>query len=46
MHNGEPGKAEMIPVALKVTLPLPPGVNNLYVSVNGRRVLVGVTLTF
>jgi crossover junction endodeoxyribonuclease RusA len=27
--------------ALKVSLPLPPGVNNLYVSVNGRRVLSG-----
>src|SRR5438045_4109745 len=26
---------------LKVSLPLPPGVNNLYVSVNGRRVLSG-----
>jgi len=39
MHKGEPGKAEMIPAALIVTLPLPPGVNNLYVSVNGRRVL-------
>lgn len=26
---------------LRVTLPLPPGVNNLYVSMNGRRVLSG-----
>ena len=26
---------------LALTLPLPPGVNNLYVSVNGRRVLSG-----
>jgi crossover junction endodeoxyribonuclease RusA len=27
------------PAGLMVVLPLPPGVNNLYVSVNGRRVL-------
>jgi crossover junction endodeoxyribonuclease RusA len=27
------------PVGMAVTLPLPPGVNNLYVTVNGRRVL-------
>ena len=27
--------------SLKISLPLPPGVNNLYVSVNGRRVLSG-----
>src|SRR5256885_11819237 len=27
------------PVELSAVLPLPPGVNNLYVSVNGRRVL-------
>jgi len=27
--------------SLLLTLPLPPGVNNLYVSVNGRRVLSG-----
>jgi crossover junction endodeoxyribonuclease RusA len=27
--------------SLRISLPLPPGVNNLYVSVNGRRVLSG-----
>src|SRR2546425_7099148 len=39
MHEGKVGKTEIAPAALKASLPLPPGVNNLYVSANGRRVL-------
>ncbi|MFL5731911.1 MAG: RusA family crossover junction endodeoxyribonuclease [Chloroflexia bacterium] len=37
-HN-TPAPAPVPPPALRAILPLPPGVNNLYVSVNGRRVL-------
>jgi crossover junction endodeoxyribonuclease RusA len=33
------GSAEGVGVALGLTMPLPPGVNNQYATVNGRRVL-------
>jgi crossover junction endodeoxyribonuclease RusA len=44
--TNRPGKQTQLPVILNLTLPLPPGINNQYATVNGHRVLTSEARQF